>query len=383
MRLLKRWTAGAVVTVMATLSAATSGAVLPAQAAGPTIVVDNTGHCKNSLPSLMAGVMAAGVGPAKIVVCPGTYAEAVNLSGAHDVQFIAKKGVTLVPPGPAFAGAIIAVDGSTNISIRGFTFDGSASLDTGAIAIIYRETSGRIFKNRFNHWQAAGMTQAIMASVSSPLPLRITDNRFTGYGGVGIDLYGETEPVVTGNKLDSVASAAIGIRTTGQNGGRIASNRLSNVSFPVSNASIGIDALNSNRVRIADNRLTHFNVAIAFGASCASSYGLTADFNQVIRNRITQTALPIYLAVNTVGGSCAVQANNNLITRNIMVDTGTKGVYGIQVQTLAASGTANADSEVVKNNLIKHFNGPTPSTVASGAGAAVPTGVFGPNIVLP
>jgi len=372
-----------IVAVVMAVSAAAGGAPIPAQAAVPKFVVDNTGTCKNSLPSLAAGVAAAGVGPAKIVVCPGTYAESISIVNAHDIQLIAKKNVQVVPPGPAYTGALMGIVSSTNITLRGFTFDGNASLGSGAVAVGYLASSGKILKNTFNHWVGPDTVRAVVAGGSSPLPLRVTKNRFSDYSGVAIDLYGETEPLINNNRLDSTTDFAIGIRTTGQNGGRIVGNRLSNVSFPVYNGAGGIYLTTSNNVLIARNRLTHFNTAIGIETSCTSGYGFTSDSNRVIGNRITESALPIYLAASTLGDTCAVQANNNQIVKNRMIDVAAKGVYGILVQTTASTGSAHADNLVVKKNYIKHFNGSSPSLVATGAGASFPTGVLAPNKVLP
>ncbi len=67
----------------------------------------------------LEAVAAAGVGPAKIVVCAGTYNETFSISGADKITLMGKKGAILVPPSASYNGALITVSFSTNITIQG------------------------------------------------------------------------------------------------------------------------------------------------------------------------------------------------------------------------------------------------------------------------
>lgn len=370
--------------VMVVVAVTAGGAAGTAFAGGSTVYVDNTGHCRNAVPTISQAVTLLAGGPGRIIVCAGTYPEAVLITAAHDITLVGRPGATLVPPSAGYAGALVSIGDSTNITVQSLTFDGTSGLGSGAIGIFMVRTSGKITRNTFTNWNGDTTQQGIVVVSTNPTPVvvTVTSNRFTNWGGKGIALYGRVAATVSGNRLDTIQSGVTGIFASGVTGGRIVNNNLSSTAFTTFMPNTGIDLNGSSSMAITSNRLTHFNSAIVLDVTCASSL-LGVDSNTVRGNRIHETGLPINVMV-TATSACSIHANNNVITGNQLVNTLDGGVYGIQIATTSSGGvSASADSNTVINNLIQHFGGPQPNISASGTGAALPTGTFGPNTIVP
>lgn len=392
--------AGLCITLLAAAAPLASN-VTPAEArtaglTAPKLVVDDDrAQCPTAqYTTIQSAIDAAPAANGTVTVCAGSYPEAVSINGRHNFKLIGKKGAVITVPNPAFDGTLVGVSSSTNVTIQGFIIDGQGQVgaQNADIALGYYLASGTIQKNTIRNWTTPangtfsnGMYAMALGGVGGA-PIKVTRNVINGFQDHAISVRGRIVVTITRNTISGTSASPndpYGIYVIhdgdGTPSGTIKSNKLTSTAFPSASNGAAIYIQEANPFTISGNTVTHWGIGLQMLAFCGS--GLSVSHNVVKGNKFNEVNTGIVMQ-STPFYSCDSHLDFITVTGNKVTDTVQKGSDGI---TLVASWNgvlnANALSEVIKGNTVKHFNSPYSFSV-SGPQVFV-SGVFAPNKTLP
>ncbi len=208
----------------------------------------------------------------------------------------------------------IRLDGSSSNTVTGNTVNGN---DTGIL--LYTSTANTVSGNTANNNLGVGIF--LDESPSNTITSNAASNNLTN----GIYLYDSPQSNISSNTINNNSNQ--GIYLDGSSNSNISNNTISG------NASFGIysDASTSNN--ISSNRLENNT-----GSSTDSSISVNDSSNQIIGNKITDTAGTGY-AINIFGGT------NNYLEANSFSGTGATTINDAGTNTIFAGQMKSATSD--------------------------------------
>jgi parallel beta helix pectate lyase-like protein len=347
------------------------------------LVDDDHQECPNAgFTTIQTAVNAAAPGDT-IQVCPGTYAEQVEITKRLTlvgVERNGKKAAVVRPSNIAvnsdFASfpmaAIILVRDTSDVTIRNMTIDG---INNGLVCdstfptmdgIFFRNASGEIesvaIKNMLSP-QGCAYADAIDAFSTGEHAQRLTirDSSLHDYdiGGIlcigpGIHLHA-LRNVITGNDRSDIGQA--GIQLVDGASGLIEGNTVMNIidaSCPTPTdcafVSSGIGAFSTENVKIVGNTIGKSNVGIFAGSSGDPANGI-----RVLENRVFD--IDIFHGISVTGENSLVK--DNLITNcelaGVRLRTGTHRVQKNTINEAAIGLLVNTEINLSGNQF---FNTP-------------------------
>lgn len=390
----------------------------PVQAAGINIVVDDDLSCPGAnFTNLQDAINFVGSSPGTITICPGVYRGEFDVGHANNLQLIGKKGAVITPSFarfPLFNGVLLEVSRSTNVIVKGLTFDGQGALQPFGepTAIGYFDTTGTIQKNTIINWHRPGFRppdtingrpigllhsiRLLSFSVIPQAPVTVAGNTITNYQERGISAEGDLTVTMTGNTITAglppgdpadTFTQAIFLLPLGAKSptGLVKANTITGHGGSSGSNTIdtGIFAGLVGDLTVLRNTITHVVVGIEFAANCGAL--ADANNNTIKANKITESITGIQVsALGGFPGACDVHVDNYVITGNKIVNNANDpldfGFSGILFDISGVgAGQAFALNESVTGNTITFFLEGV-NTLAQPGGTI--TGVFEPNNIL-
>ena len=360
--------------------------------AGTGIVVDDDrAQCPQAgFTTIQSAIDSLGANPTgTITVCAGSYRESLTISSATHLTLAGRAGAVIVPEFIPNNSTVAEVLFSSDVTIRGFTFDGLGDdgTDGDAIALEFFHSSGTIQNNTFDHWHTfdfettADGLNVIHLVGGGGQAVKVTHNTISDFQTNAILAEGLSTLTISRNDINTksnTVNTATGISVradrSGAPSGSIKSNKLTSDSFSGGFDSLGIRAEETGNLFISRNTLTDWALGMYLPSFCTITP--LADGNEIRSNTIKQVSIGIM--VEAFGVNCAAFADNDRIIGN-KITSSVPAAIGIFVRARGLNAHGSAQNEVVTGNTITDIGDPLEHPAEFNG---VISGVFEPNRIV-
>lgn len=393
-----------------TLAVTLGGAAAPAAAAtGLKLYVDDTpsNNGSTSCPAtpyttLAAGLSAIGSNTSNVTltICPGTYHPTVgmNFTGFTGLKIIGLGSPIIQVPG-GFAGNMIDIVSSTNVTVQGLNIVAPAGLSTTttATAISFYQSSGKIASNTVSNWhQPMSGTPPFTTTIyhigivdfapSSVKNVSITKNTVYDSQDIGIYVNEAGKPKVTSNRVvfspSLNASFAWGggpvkihtgiLAIYAAAGTSITGNQVESYSdvFLMDTSSRGILLYGTSGAKVTGNTVRGTAHQISIESYC-DGISANAGLNTVSGNKLYDSWFEgVRILASNIGACANPHADGNKITGNKIYTSLLNSLtpYGIYIAILSGGV---ADGNTLKGNTLGGFDTPATAIVNNGTHTSI------------